>query len=308
MNSIEINCLQCNHNKSKFFSQSKRKNFSLEGFSYYQCENCKGVFLNPLPNENQIIDFYKDPHLNPTIIADPIKTREKYLSKSRLNHDLTTYVNTLLRYKKKGEVLDFGCGVGWLVYHLNQRGFDTFGLDFNKNVVEIGKKAFDVELNIGDFDTLKSFKNQSFEAIYALSCIEHLTNPDSFLKECYRILKPGGIIISVVPTTDSLQFKYLKDNFYWLMAPYHINIFSKSGFKSLMNRNDFIHLETKSVKKTWYWTKPIIDKMKLNEQYNQWRKDESFVKFDIFLDEIFDDISFDLDLSSSFISVFQKQT
>ena len=47
------------------------------------------------------------------------------------------------------------------------------------------------------------FEDNSIEEIRASHIIEHLKEPLDFLKECYRIMKPGAIIVIRVPHMDS---------------------------------------------------------------------------------------------------------
>jgi SAM-dependent methyltransferase len=45
--------------------------------------------------------------------------------------------------------------------------------------------------------------NESIDLVFAGEIIEHLVDPDKFLNECYRILRPGGYIIITTPNLAS---------------------------------------------------------------------------------------------------------
>jgi SAM-dependent methyltransferase len=51
------------------------------------------------------------------------------------------------------------------------------------------------------------FSNPSFDIVYSIEVIEHLRCPYDFIDECYRILKPNGILIISTPNTLSLNSK-----------------------------------------------------------------------------------------------------
>ena len=51
----------------------------------------------------------------------------------------------------------------------------------------------------------------SIDIIYSKSFIEHLANPDNFLKESFRVLKPGGILLTLVPDWESNYRTYYDD-------------------------------------------------------------------------------------------------
>ena len=103
-----------------------------------------------------------------------------------------------------------------------------------------------------------------------------------------------------------MQFKFLKEYFYWAMAPFHINLFSRQGLSAILDR---FHFQTKAyynVDYTYYWTKAIADKLNICDQYQKWRKDPEFVKFDIYLDCLFDNIASSYNKSTSIICIAEK--
>jgi SAM-dependent methyltransferase len=51
-----------------------------------------------------------------------------------------------------------------------------------------------------------------FDVVFAKSVIEHLFNPENFMKECYRILKPSGRLIIMTPDWIS-QMKIFFDDY-----------------------------------------------------------------------------------------------
>jgi len=57
------------------------------------------------------------------------------------------------------------------------------------------------------------FANDEIEIIYHSHVLEHLSKSDAenFIKECYRILKPGGIIRIVVPDLEEICQEYLEN-------------------------------------------------------------------------------------------------
>ena len=47
--------------------------------------------------------------------------------------------------------------------------------------------------------------------VYSKSFLEHLIEPTFFLKEAYRVLKPGGVLLSMVPDWESQHKKFYDD-------------------------------------------------------------------------------------------------
>lgn len=62
-------------------------------------------------------------------------------------------------------------------------------------------------------------KDNSVDFIFSEHFFEHLTRPEGvkLFKECYRVLKPGGVIRTTMPSLATLVQKYLeKDIKYWV--------------------------------------------------------------------------------------------
>ncbi|MBN2052126.1 methyltransferase domain-containing protein [Candidatus Woesearchaeota archaeon] len=101
-----------------------------------------------------------------------------------------------LRHQSKA--LDIGCGFGRLSRMFVLRGYETYGIDINKNAIEEAKRNNEldrVHFSVQDASNT-NFANDFFDGIVSqavLACvsIEHRTR---ILQECYRILKPRGVL------------------------------------------------------------------------------------------------------------------
>ena len=109
---------------------------------------------------------------------------------------------------KKSKILDLGAGRG----HLSRRVHDLLiknrfspknllATDFEKKIFQANEVAF----KQADFNKELPFPNASFDIVYSVEVIEHLRCPYDFLDECYRILKPNGMLIISTPNTLSLN-------------------------------------------------------------------------------------------------------
>ena len=78
------------------------------------------------------------------------------------------------------------------------------------------------------------FQDNFFDSIVCFEVLEHVFNPDEFLKEAIRVLKPGGKAIYTIP-------------FIWdeHEQPYDYARYSSFGLKSLFEKNGFTVLESR---------------------------------------------------------------
>jgi len=55
------------------------------------------------------------------------------------------------------------------------------------------------------------FKPDQFDVICMFQLLDHLANPNIVLDECFRVLKPGGLVLCLNHNVDAILARYLKD-------------------------------------------------------------------------------------------------
>lgn len=96
-------------------------------------------------------------------------------------------------------LLDVGCGCGAITQAIQTYGVQTFGIDFNDNLIARGKGRFSVTLNCCDAVNLHYFQNKAFDCIHLCEVIHEFRQDQAemIFKEFHRVLKPGGIVFSL---------------------------------------------------------------------------------------------------------------
>jgi len=95
-------------------------------------------------------------------------------------------------------VLDLGCGDGFFaqtVFGHLETGID---LDCGEVSRAVARGAYDKA--ICDSATKMPFKSKCFRTVVSNCVMEHIPDIDAVLKECHRVLKPGGRVITTVPS------------------------------------------------------------------------------------------------------------
>ena len=96
------------------------------------------------------------------------------------------------------KVLDIGCGGGLLCEPMARLGAEVLGIDVvdkNIKVASLHAKRMDLDIkyrHISAEDLLK--ENMVFDVILNMEVIEHVENPDFFIKVCSKLLKSSGLI------------------------------------------------------------------------------------------------------------------
>ena len=99
----------------------------------------------------------------------------------------------------KGDLLELGCGEGRGVELLAPRADSYRAIDKIDSVIEALRAQYpDLTFEQGVFPPL-SFPDNSFDTIVTFQVIEHLEDDHQFIREIYRVLRPGGRAIITTP-------------------------------------------------------------------------------------------------------------
>lgn len=98
---------------------------------------------------------------------------------------------------RRGPVLDVGCGVGQVVRRLLEQNVDAHGVDVAQANIERARQWTD-RCHWYDGSRLP-FSDGFFQCVGALNVLEHVEDPEGFLKEMVRVTRPGGRIVVSSP-------------------------------------------------------------------------------------------------------------
>jgi len=106
-----------------------------------------------------------------------------------------------LGLKAGSQVLEIGCGAGFLSLALAERKFDVHAIDSVGAMVEQTRQhakeagmTEQISVDVGDITSL-AFQNESFDLVLAIGVIPWIEQPDIAIKEMARVLKPGAHVI-----------------------------------------------------------------------------------------------------------------
>jgi len=107
------------------------------------------------------------------------------------------YTDALRPSTPGGRVLDVGCGVGQVVQALTRDGIEAHGVDVSAPNIEKASK-FSSHCSLYDGRRLP-YPDGYFQSVGALNVLEHVDEPEAFLKELVRVASPGGRIVVSSP-------------------------------------------------------------------------------------------------------------
>jgi tocopherol O-methyltransferase len=159
--------------------------------------------------------------------------------------------------QKPQNIIDVGCGIGGSTLYLAKKfGSQATGITLSPvqaaRAAERARQA-DLEAQV-KFEVANAldmpFEDETFDLVWSLESGEHMPDKTKFLKECYRVLKPGGKIIFATwchRETNSLagdltpdEIVHLKEIYRVYCLPYVISLSEyraialDCGFKNLL--------------------------------------------------------------------------
>ncbi len=107
------------------------------------------------------------------------------------------YADTLKPAHPGARALDVGCGVGQVVARLKETGFEAWGVDVSAPNIERAKNFSD-RCQLYDGQRLP-FPDQHFASVGALNVLEHVDEPEAFIRELVRVVEIGGRVVLSSP-------------------------------------------------------------------------------------------------------------
>lgn len=159
---------------------------------------------------------------------------------------ITTYKIILKKIRSHTHInslLEVGCGLGYAA--------TTFHHYLSGNTVALDISEFSTIIcqNNNLLTTLMTaehlgFRPSSFDAITSFDVIEHLTQPEKFVKNSYIILKPGGILVISTPNPNAYALHILKNSWHGFLDNTHVSIKNFEEWTKIFRKEGFILIET----------------------------------------------------------------
>lgn len=222
--------------KNVTLANNEKKNVKI-----IQCDDCNFAHLDPLPTLSDLGEFYAYHFYE--------KQKPQYIIKMEEEGD---YWHSLYQWRYQiiqkllnnpsPKLLDVGSSAGFFLNAAKKLGASVVGIEPSEKAAAYCRDTFKIKDVHVDIYENCNFEPESFDIIHSSLVIEHLLDPQNFIKWSYKNLKKGGIFIVETPhefnSYQNLLVKKMSYDPWYIAYPDHINYFSKDSLQKLGEKFD----------------------------------------------------------------------
>lgn len=108
-------------------------------------------------------------------------------------------LNGILQRKGPMAVLDVGCGTGYTAALLSGKGARVVGIDLGIESLAEAAISNPSSLFLRADASAIPFENETFDMVIMLDALEHIPDDRSALREIFRVLRSGGVLLMTLP-------------------------------------------------------------------------------------------------------------
>jgi len=139
--------------------------------------------------------------------------------------------------KKKGRILDYGCGTGHFAAVMKKAGWEVAGIEISENSRNYAAARWGLEVVAPEKADL--FNAGSFDCITFWHVLEHVYDPVGALRLVRKLLSPEGLAIIALPNNLSYDSLHYKNFWAAYDVPRHLWHFNPVSFAYLAAREGF---------------------------------------------------------------------
>lgn len=192
-------------------------------FNFVRCHTCGLVFQSPRIAASRV-DRYYDPKSYWGQVTDAWA-------------EYAPLYKNIFRFFSRGSILDVGSGLGLFLSEFKRRGWSTLGTEISLAMAKYARRTYGLRILTGDLLHLNI--KRKFGVITLNNVLEHLYQPRQTLAKVYRLLRPGGLVVIVVPNIASLGHLVFGRRWYHLQPGRHVYHFSPATLTRLLHLTGF---------------------------------------------------------------------
>lgn len=212
----------------------------------WRCLRCRSIFADVSKSSESVSELYDHYYDGAHFQMPPTVARS-----------LARLVLSFEEVRSTGRFLDIGYGEGGLLGIAQEHKWNCYGLEVSPHALEYGCKQGWTVSSDGEAD--ERFPAGGFDVVTMIELLEHVPDPDRFLKSASRWLRPGGVLYITTPNANSFNSRFLGLEWSVFSPPEHITIWTTRGLSSALKRAG---LEVKKVRTEGFNPAEIVARMR----------------------------------------------
>lgn len=255
-------CDLCHGTGTRLWETYERYGFV---FNLVECRDCGLAYVTPRPTADSIGGFYDAQYscahgeyveprwmkpivgvIRPLLAARysssvPLRGFARSVIPWERKWRMILQANHMQAVSRIGSVLDVGCGRGYWLNTMRRWGFDCVGCEPDSDAARAAAAS---GLEVVQSDLFGAgFSSETFDVVRFSHVLEHVHSPTSVLDEAVRVVRPGGLVIAIVPNHSGMilqSFRLIED------VPRHLFSFAPETMRRYFDKAglEVISLET----------------------------------------------------------------
>lgn len=202
----KIDCPICDASNYSLLLKEDRYNMGVETVI---CNQCSLIYINPRPTESEMSDFYK---LDYRKFYESIEVpTEEYIKNGPFFKRASFVLNSLKCFLNDAKTfIDIGCAEGSLIKMVedNYSKIKTYGIEPSVGFGNFAKENVNGDIFIGTYQNfIKENTEEKFDILATTHVLEHILNPNEYLKALGSLMHEQSILYIEVPNIMDKRMK-----------------------------------------------------------------------------------------------------
>src|SRR5439155_2849257 len=195
-----------------------------------RCRRCGLMYANPRSRVPDCVAIEQyDPAFDRQVRTNARPRFEKERLQVRDYADTRAFLNRL--YPRRGQLVEVGCGMGFLLAEFRRDGWDVLGVEPNRGFCDFAAEEHGLRAVPATLEDA-GLPAESADVVVLLHVIEHVPDPLGTLRAIHRVLKPGGHLVLETPRYDSLMFRLIGRRERSVSCDGHIYFFTSDALRN----------------------------------------------------------------------------
>ena len=139
--------------------------------------------------------------------------------------------------RRPGRLLDVGCGDGYFMLGMQQRGWEVRGIELKEDVAAYARDRLGLDVVAGAEHEVAW--GGPYACVTLFGVIEDVDDPNSCLRRAWESLAPGGLLVAQTHNIESWEARFFGGSWFNVEAPRHVWHFGPGNLTALLKNNGF---------------------------------------------------------------------